>query len=98
MKTDDVIEDKYGLSPMQQGMLFHALYDQRLGLYLDHAVFDFPDHALNVAAFERAWKRVVDRHMSIFRSMPKIRGISRRPIKRNNSSIISSPTGNGGSR
>jgi natural product biosynthesis luciferase-like monooxygenase protein len=61
----DVIEDKFGLSPMQQGMLFHALYDQRLGLYLDHAVFDFPDHELNVAAFRLAWKRVVDRHPSL---------------------------------
>ena len=65
MKVHDVIEDKYGLSPMQQGMLFHALYDQRPGLYLDHAVFDFPDQDLNVAAFRRAWGRVVDRHPSL---------------------------------
>ena len=65
MRMHDVIEDQYGLSPMQQGMLFHALYDQRLGLYVDHAVFDFPDHALNVAAFQRAWRRVVDRHPSL---------------------------------
>ncbi len=62
MSMHDVIEDKFGLSPMQQGMLFHALYDQRQGLYLDHAVFDFPDHQLNVSAFRLAWKRVVDRH------------------------------------
>ena len=65
MNMHDVITDQYGLSPMQQGMLFHALYDQRLGLYVDHAVFDFPDHVLNVAAFQRAWRRVVDRHPSL---------------------------------
>jgi amino acid adenylation domain-containing protein len=61
----DIIEDQYSLSPMQQGMLFHALFDQRRGLYVDHAVFDFPDHALNVDAFRRAWQRVVDRHPSL---------------------------------
>src|SRR5258707_15447212 len=65
MEMHEVIENKYGLSPMQQGMLFHTLYDQRLGLYVDQAVFDFPDHDLNVAAFRRAWKRVVARHPSL---------------------------------
>ena len=32
VKVRDHIDDKYSLSPMQQGMLFHTLYDQRLGL------------------------------------------------------------------
>ena len=33
MNTDN-IEDIYGLSPMQQGMLFHSLYAPRSGRLL----------------------------------------------------------------
>ena len=65
MQRSTSIEDQYALSPMQQGMLFHTLYDQKAGLYVDHAIFDFPDIDLNVGAFRRAWECVVARHSSL---------------------------------
>ena len=32
------IEDIYPLSPMQQGMLFHSLYEPQSGVYLEQMV------------------------------------------------------------
>jgi len=60
MSTQNV-EDLYPLSPMQQGMLFHTLYAPDSGVYIEqlccriHGTFD-------VAMFEHAWRRVMDRH------------------------------------
>jgi surfactin family lipopeptide synthetase C len=59
------IEDRYPLSPMQQGMLFHTLYDRHAGLYIGQAIFDFPDQDLNIPAFQQAWDHVVARHPSL---------------------------------
>ncbi|MGE0127957.1 MAG: condensation domain-containing protein [Blastocatellales bacterium] len=55
------VEDIYPLSPVQQGMLFHALYDPKAGMYLEQKTC-FLNGDLNVSAFERAWRRVVERH------------------------------------
>ncbi len=55
------LEDIYGLSPLQQGMLFHFLEAGRQGIYFEQPVF-WLDGPLDAAAFERAWQRVVDRH------------------------------------
>ncbi|MFN2529808.1 MAG: amino acid adenylation domain-containing protein [Pyrinomonadaceae bacterium] len=60
------LEDLYQLSPMQQGMLFHSVYEPESGIYLEQSVFTI-DGDLDVTAFERAWKVVLDRH-SILRS------------------------------
>jgi amino acid adenylation domain-containing protein len=54
------IEGAYPLSPIQQGMLFHSLYEPEAGLYVSR--FACVLERLNVAAFERAWQRVVERH------------------------------------
>src|SRR5215471_13175221 len=61
-KTDaSDIEDIYPLTPLQQGMLFHALYEEQSGVDIEQLVFRI--HAdLDVDAFEAAWRRVVDRH------------------------------------
>jgi amino acid adenylation domain-containing protein/non-ribosomal peptide synthase protein (TIGR01720 family)/FkbM family methyltransferase len=55
------IEDIYPLSPMQQGMLFHRLYATRTDVYFHQAEFTLRG-TLDVAAFEKAWQRVVSRH------------------------------------
>jgi len=59
MKKKDV-EDFYPLTPMQEGMLFHSLYAPNSGMYVSsHACLL---EGLDVAAFERSWQRVLDRH------------------------------------
>ena len=55
------IESIYPLSPMQEGMLFHSIYDKESKVYV--VVMHFSLHgALNVSAFKRAWQKVTDRH------------------------------------
>src|SRR5689334_10684903 len=51
----------YPLSPMQQGMLFHSLYAPQSGVYVQQLICTFRE-PLNVSAFERAWKHIVQRH------------------------------------
>jgi alpha-ketoglutarate-dependent taurine dioxygenase len=55
------VEDIYPLSPVQQGMLFHAAYDPKGGMYLEQKTCTLHGD-LDVTAFERAWQRVVERH------------------------------------
>lgn len=55
------IEAVYSLSPMQQGMLFHTLFDPSSGLYFEQFSWTLKGE-LDVSAFKRAWQRVVDRH------------------------------------
>ena len=57
-------EDVYPLSPVQQGMLLHTLYDPTLFLYFEQLAWDIKlDHgSLNCTALEQAWQQVVDRH------------------------------------
>ncbi|SEN19184.1 amino acid adenylation domain-containing protein, partial [Stigmatella aurantiaca] len=54
-------EDIYPLSPLQQGMLFHALLSVELGMYFEQAVWRFGG-TLQAPAFRRAWQEVVDRN------------------------------------
>jgi amino acid adenylation domain-containing protein len=53
------IEDIYELSPLQQGMLFHALYEPESRLYFEQVVVPF-EGRVNCEAFERAWTLVAD--------------------------------------
>uniref|UniRef100_UPI003F606BA9 amino acid adenylation domain-containing protein n=1 Tax=Pseudomonas sp. LRF_L74 TaxID=3369422 RepID=UPI003F606BA9 len=54
------IEDIYPLSPMQQGMLFHSLFEQGGGDYINQVRVDVD--GLDVERFHQAWQAVVDRH------------------------------------
>src|SRR5437868_3167992 len=54
------LEDVYPLSPMQEGMLFHTLYEPESNMYSVQLSCRLGN--LNAEAFERAWQRVVDRH------------------------------------
>ncbi|HEX8116027.1 MAG TPA: condensation domain-containing protein, partial [Pyrinomonadaceae bacterium] len=55
------IESAYTLSPMQQGMFFHSVYAEGSGLYVQQIVCRLRED-LNVPLFERAWRRLVERH------------------------------------
>jgi hypothetical protein len=54
------IEDVYRLSPLQEGLLFHALYEHGVGAYQlqDYCTMSNLDAPL----FLDAWQRVMDRH------------------------------------
>src|SRR5262249_30327488 len=55
------VEDIYQLSPMQQGMLFHSLFEPGAGMYLIEMAFELKTR-LNVQAFRQAWDETIRRH------------------------------------
>jgi len=55
------IEDIYPLTPMQEGMLYHALSAPESGVYVEHLTWKFHG-PLDEDAFERAWRRSIERH------------------------------------
>lgn len=55
----------YGLSGLQQGMLFHSLYDKRVGAYIEQFACDLVEP--NIKLFAESWQNVMMRH-SILRS------------------------------
>jgi natural product biosynthesis luciferase-like monooxygenase protein len=57
----DADADLYPLSPTQQGMVFHSLYAQESGVYIQQQLCILRE-ALDVEAFQRAWRRVLERH------------------------------------
>src|SRR6185369_7074346 len=61
LNSTDNLEDLYPLAPMQQGMLFHTVYERESGTYFEQSVFTF-ECDLDVKSFERAWQLVIDRH------------------------------------
>ncbi|SEE15321.1 AMP-binding enzyme C-terminal domain-containing protein [Tenacibaculum sp. MAR_2010_89] len=56
----------YKLSPLQEGLLFHKLYDEDSSAYVDQLVVDLPSE-LNLNAFESSWNYVIQNH-TILRS------------------------------
>ena len=60
------IEDIYPLSPMQQGMLFHYIYEPQSGVYVEQLAVQISGE-FDVTAFRKAWEQVIQRH-SIFRT------------------------------
>ncbi|QKJ73222.1 amino acid adenylation domain-containing protein [Pseudomonas rhodesiae] len=56
----DAIEDLYTLSPMQQGMLFHSLYEQAAGDYINQIRVSVD--GLDVSRFQQAWDATVQAH------------------------------------
>jgi amino acid adenylation domain-containing protein len=60
------IEDIYFLSPLQEGLLFHAVYTPESGVYFQQLKFRF-DGTLDAEAWRRAWLEVVARH-PVFRT------------------------------
>jgi amino acid adenylation domain-containing protein/non-ribosomal peptide synthase protein (TIGR01720 family) len=60
------IEDIYALSPMQEGMLFHAVRSPESEIYCEQMSINIRGK-LDISAFERAWQELVARH-SILRA------------------------------
>ncbi|NQD58262.1 amino acid adenylation domain-containing protein, partial [Pseudomonas sp. CM25] len=54
------VTDVYPLSPMQQGMLFHSIYEQGSGNYINQMRVDVD--GLNVDAFRQAWEAALQAH------------------------------------
>ncbi|AFY58521.1 amino acid adenylation enzyme/thioester reductase family protein [Rivularia sp. PCC 7116] len=65
MQTNN-IEDIYELSPIQQGLLFHILYNAESGVYCQQMSISIQGN-LNFGAFEQAWQQILARH-SILRT------------------------------
>ncbi len=55
------IETMYPLSPMQEGLLFHAVYAPQSSAYSIQFSYRLRG-CLDVVLFKRAWKRVIERH------------------------------------
>ncbi len=55
------VVDSYPLSPLQEGMLFNALFAPHSGVDITQIICRM-HHSLETGAFERAWKAVVARH------------------------------------
>ncbi|HEY4338383.1 MAG TPA: condensation domain-containing protein, partial [Steroidobacteraceae bacterium] len=53
--------DSYALSPMQQGMLFHAVSEKQTGVDIEQIVMTLQGHC-DVEQFMRAWQAVIQRH------------------------------------
>ncbi len=57
--TKDNTEDIYPLSPAQQGILFHSLYDESTPVYFEQFAFTI-NGPLDVENFKIAWKHLID--------------------------------------
>lgn len=55
------IANIYECSPLQKGMLFHAVHQPETGLYIEQIRFSLSD-ALEKEVFRRAWEKTVERH------------------------------------
>ena len=60
------LEDAYGLSATQKGMLFHTVYSPWSGVYVQQMIGQLRE-PLNVAAFRRACQQIAERH-AVFRT------------------------------
>jgi len=63
--TQYPLQDLYPLSPMQQGMLFHALYESETGVYFEQMRLTLSN--LDPQAYKSAWQHQLERH-PIFRT------------------------------
>nr|QEO74620.1 condensation domain-containing protein [uncultured bacterium] len=55
------VEDLYPLTPLQQGLLFHTLYEPEAGVYVEQLSCLLRGR-LDARAFERAWRQTIARH------------------------------------
>ena len=62
--SDSNIEGIYPLSPLQEGLLFHALYAPESGVYFEQYTCVLHGD-LDVDRFQSAWLRAVARHDAV---------------------------------
>ena len=60
------IEDIYPLSPMQQGMLFHYIFEPEKAVYVEQLAVEL-EGDFDISAFQNAWTQIIQRH-SVFRT------------------------------
>ena len=58
------IEDIYPLSPMQQGMLFHSLYEAEKAVYFEQSSWKLKG-SLDFGAFQQAWQMILNRYTAL---------------------------------
>ena len=76
----------FDLTPIQEGMLFHALYAKQSGMYVEQIRSRFCG-SLDVRAFEQAWQLIVARHQ-ILRASFEWEGVERpRQIFQNEATV-----------
>ncbi|RDV11083.1 amino acid adenylation domain-containing protein, partial [Pontibacter diazotrophicus] len=64
-RQEDQISRVYGLSPLQEGLLFHGLYDESAVAYVEQMSCRFS--GLDVERFQQTWKLLLQNH-SILRT------------------------------
>jgi amino acid adenylation domain-containing protein/FkbH-like protein len=69
------VKNLYALTPLQEGMLFHALRDPASRAYFERIEFGL-DGALDLAAYRAAWQDITDRH-DILRTVFVVRNTPR---------------------
>ncbi|MEN1395355.1 condensation domain-containing protein, partial [Pseudomonas aeruginosa] len=72
------VEDLYPLSPMQQGMLFHSLYQQNSGDYINQMRLDV--EGLDPQRVREAWQAALDAH-EVLRSGFLWQGALEKPLQ-----------------
>ncbi|MCY1015549.1 non-ribosomal peptide synthase/polyketide synthase [Pyxidicoccus sp. MSG2] len=60
LQTVPGVADLYPVSPLQQGLLFHALLSPTTGTYVTQLTWEM--HGLDPDAFRRAWEVLLQRH------------------------------------
>jgi amino acid adenylation domain-containing protein/non-ribosomal peptide synthase protein (TIGR01720 family) len=78
------VEDIWPLTPLQEGMLVHAVHDGESGVYGQQIAVDLHG-ALDLQAFEHAWRDVTRRHAAlrlefIWDDLPAPRQLVRREV------------------
>ncbi|GMK39946.1 hypothetical protein PCCS19_30010 [Paenibacillus sp. CCS19] len=58
------IEDAYPLTPLQEGLLFHTLYEPETGVYIVQSTLDFQGR-MDIPAFVQSWNEVIRRHAAL---------------------------------
>ncbi|SHE59521.1 amino acid adenylation domain-containing protein, partial [Seinonella peptonophila] len=54
------LQDLYELTPAQQGILFHALYEENMGVYLNQICFTLRGE-VDLPVYQQAWRTAIDK-------------------------------------
>ncbi|CDR04894.1 amino acid adenylation domain protein [Streptomyces iranensis] len=70
------VQDVWPLSPLQEGLLFHAVYDERgIDVYVEQLVLDLAG-MLDPAVLRDAWQALLDRHESLRAGFRQLAGVA----------------------
>ncbi|UTO61596.1 non-ribosomal peptide synthase/polyketide synthase [Streptomyces rapamycinicus] len=70
------VQDVWPLSPLQEGLLFHAVYDERgIDVYVEQLVLDLAGK-VDPAVLRDAWQALLDRHESLRAGFRQLAGVA----------------------